>query len=52
MARFLVVAIIVAAIAGCSDSGKRYVPESYTPIVKRSMPPDARASTREGWYVR
>jgi len=52
MARLLTVAMIACAIAGCSDSDKRYVPESYTPIVKRNLPADARASTREGWYVR
>lgn len=46
------VGMIAVAIAGCVDSGKLYVPESYAPIVKRSMPTDARASTREGWYVR
>ncbi len=46
------VAMIVGVIAGCAESDKRYVPESYAPIYKRTLPADARASTREGWYVR
>lgn len=52
MARLLMVAVIAAALVGCTDSDKRYVPQSYTPIIKRTVPADARAATREGWYVR
>jgi predicted small lipoprotein YifL len=52
MARVLMVAMIAAAIAGCSDSGKLYIPDSYAPIYKRTVPADARAASREGWYVR
>lgn len=45
-------AMIAAAIAGCSDSGKLYIPDSYAPIYKRNVPADARAASREGWYAR
>lgn len=52
MVRLLTLAMVASVLAGCTDSRKLYVPDSYTPIHKRTVPANARAATREGWYVR
>ncbi len=53
MARYLALAMVAAALAGCTDDpGKLYAPDTYRPIFKRVVPADAVARTQEGWYVR
>lgn len=52
MARMLALAIVASALAGCTDPGKLHVPDFHTPVYKRAAPLDAKATTREGWYLR
>ena len=53
MARFLALAMVAWALAGCTDDpGKLYAPDLYRPIYKLIVPADAVARTQEGWYLR
>jgi hypothetical protein len=52
MSRLLAVATVAAALAGCTEADKSYIPASYTPVLVRAAPADALASTKEGWYLR